>query len=318
MGNYSVKLIITGQENKDIYTDTIIKENYINVCLITPGFTQDTASGYYQLTVQFTDTSLVINSEINQWQWDFEDDGIIDSYEQNPIWTYEHGGLFSVLLIITDSSGFINDTIVNDSLIEVIGVGAEFTANNLIGSIPFTVSFSDMSYGYMATLYKWEWDFQNDGIIDSYQQNPEWTYENWGLYNVKLIISGEYGGETITDTLVKSNYITAYDLIPGFTQNGTYGQLPFYVHFYDTTQFLPNGLINLWRWDFNNDGQIDAYSQNSFWTFDEPGIYSVKLIVGNSTSMIFDSILKVQSYHLMQNGSGILCRTIIRRCSVRS
>ena len=85
-----------------------------------------------------------------------------------------------MLLIITDSCGFINDTIAKDSLIEIIGVCAEFNADQLIGSIPFTVSFSDMSNGYMTTLFKWEWDFQNDGIIDSFEQNPFCTYESYG------------------------------------------------------------------------------------------------------------------------------------------
>ena len=42
-----------------------------------------------------------------------------------------------------------------------------------------------------------------------------------GIYNVKLIVSGQYEGDTLTDTIVKSNYITAYKIIPGFTQNTT-------------------------------------------------------------------------------------------------
>ncbi|MCK4312875.1 MAG: hypothetical protein KAW88_09090, partial [Candidatus Cloacimonetes bacterium] len=50
----------------------------------------------------------------------------------------------------------------------------------------------------------WQWDFQNDGTIDSYVQNPVWIYTETGIYTVSLTVSDG----TNTDTEIKTDYIT--------------------------------------------------------------------------------------------------------------
>ncbi len=62
---------------------------------------------------------------------------------------------------------------------------ANFEANPTSGTAPLTVQFTDLSVG---TNY-WEWDFDNDGIIDSYEQNPEYTYQDTGYYSVELSLT---------------------------------------------------------------------------------------------------------------------------------
>ena len=88
---------------------------------------------------------------------------------------------------------------------------ANFTADPLSGYSPLEVQFTDISWGNITS---WEWDFDNDDMIDSYDQHPLFIYEDPGLYSCKLIISDG----TETDTLVKPHYITicnpAIDLIP--------------------------------------------------------------------------------------------------------
>jgi PKD repeat protein len=80
---------------------------------------------------------------------------------------------------------------------------ADFNANSTLGYYPsFEVNFSDLSNGYNIT--NWSWDFQNDGIYDSFIQNPTFTYTDVGVYDVKLKISNE----TIEDSLIKYGYIT--------------------------------------------------------------------------------------------------------------
>ena len=54
--------------------------------------------GTSPLTVQFTDISSGENNQ--EWQWDFDGDGEIDSTEQNPEYTYEELGTFTVSLTI--------------------------------------------------------------------------------------------------------------------------------------------------------------------------------------------------------------------------
>jgi len=78
---------------------------------------------------------------------------------------------------------------------------ANFEAEPTTGTTPLTVQFTDMSSG--ENIQNWEWDFDNDGTIDSYEQNPEYTYQDTGSYSVKLKIY--YG--PLEDGIIKTNYI---------------------------------------------------------------------------------------------------------------
>ena len=62
-------------------------------------------------------------------------------------------------------------------------VFADFSSDPLSGVAPLTVQFSDLTTGDPSN---WKWDFQNDGVIDSYDQNPEYTYNEPGIYTVLL------------------------------------------------------------------------------------------------------------------------------------
>ncbi len=81
-------------------------------------------------------------------------------------------------------------------------VSADFMADTTFGMVPFDVFFTDLSSG---AVNSWQWDFENDGVIDSYLQNPMHTYTLLGSYSVKLIV----GNGILTDTLIKVNYIIA-------------------------------------------------------------------------------------------------------------
>lgn len=60
----------------------------------------------------------------------------------------------------------------------------------------------------------------------------------------------------------------------------------------------------LWKWDFQNDGIYDAFIQNPSFTYDEPGDYSVKLVVINATTA--DSTIK-ENYITVVMYNGIIC-----------
>jgi PKD repeat protein len=64
-------------------------------------------SGPVPLTVQFTDES---TGGITSWEWDFDNDGSTDSMEQNPDWTYQNPGTYSVKLTVTGPGGNDSET----------------------------------------------------------------------------------------------------------------------------------------------------------------------------------------------------------------
>jgi PKD repeat protein len=78
-------------------------------------------------------------------------------------------------------------------------VYANFEASDTLDKPPFEVQFNDLS----SNVVSWEWDFDNDGVIDSYEQNPTHTYTDTGYYSVSLKITGPDS----SNTFVKENYI---------------------------------------------------------------------------------------------------------------
>ncbi len=77
----------------------------------------------------------------------------------------------------------------------------DFTSNTTTVDIGVPVLFTDNSNGHPTS---WAWDFDNDGITDSNQQNPSKVYSSIGTYSVKLCAT-EDALTSITTT--KVNYI---------------------------------------------------------------------------------------------------------------
>ncbi|MDD2200359.1 MAG: PKD domain-containing protein, partial [Bacteroidales bacterium] len=80
---------------------------------------------------------------------------------------------------------------------------ANFEADIIEGCAPLTVQFTDLSIGDPIA---WTWNFGDGGTSSS--QNPTFTFENPGTYNVMLIILNE---DNDSDTEVKNAYITVYE-----------------------------------------------------------------------------------------------------------
>ncbi len=158
-------------------------------------FKASATSGDAPLTVQFNDISTFTPTS---WEWDFDDNGTVDSYSQNPSFEYTNPGIYSVELVASD--GVTNYSRVKSEFI-VVGDTIFFTASPTEGYNPLTVYFNDHSGGDPTA---WEWDFNNDGTVDSYEQNPIHTYDTIGVYSVKLEVW--YGEES--QVLIQSDYIT--------------------------------------------------------------------------------------------------------------
>ena len=85
------------------------------------------------------------------------------------------------------------------------GLFVQFEAEPTFGFVPLTVNFTDESVS-QASIITWQWDFENDGNIDSYEQNPVWVYNDAGIYSVSLTVSD--AGTRETSTEVREYYIT--------------------------------------------------------------------------------------------------------------
>ncbi|MBK7978789.1 MAG: PKD domain-containing protein [Ignavibacteriae bacterium] len=80
---------------------------------IVPGFSADTLSGKFPLTVHFSDASF---GNIFNWHWDFGDGQT--SIEKNPVHTYAYPDSFTVTLIISNPSK--TDTLTKENYIAAL------------------------------------------------------------------------------------------------------------------------------------------------------------------------------------------------------
>jgi formylglycine-generating enzyme required for sulfatase activity len=96
--------------------------------------------------VQFTDTS---TTNPTMWQWDFNNDGLIDSTVQNPTFTYTQNGVYSVRLVASNGFGSMTTTKVN-----LIGVGFPTTGpTGLADMVPIAPgSFQMGSTAWISTF----------------------------------------------------------------------------------------------------------------------------------------------------------------------
>jgi len=157
------------------------------------GFSASLSNGTAPLTVQFTDQS---TGEISEWAWDFDSDGVVDSTEQSPSYTYNTPGTYTVSLEVTGPGGADTETKAGYITVYELVV-AVFSASPTSGELPLAVQFTDESTGGVTI---WKWDFDSDGVVDSTEQSPSCTYDIAGTYAISLEVTGPGGSDTKTET----------------------------------------------------------------------------------------------------------------------
>jgi PKD repeat protein len=154
-------------------------------------FSGSPTSGPAPLTVDFQDDA---NQGIDTWEWDFDDNGSVDSTEESPSHTYTAPGTYDVSLSVS-SLGVVDDETKTGFVTVFAPCVADFSADPTTGMGPLTVNFTDLSSG---DINSWEWDFDDDGQVDSTDQHPTWIYDEAGLFTVSLGVSGPGGSDSVT------------------------------------------------------------------------------------------------------------------------
>ncbi|MCD4747557.1 MAG: T9SS type A sorting domain-containing protein [Bacteroidales bacterium] len=73
------------------------------------------------------------------------------------------------------------------------------------GEMPLSVQFYNYSIG---DINIYEWDFNSDGLIDSFEENPVYTYADTGWYSVNLTVYDDFD----TNSFVKEIYVYVYKI----------------------------------------------------------------------------------------------------------
>ncbi len=267
-GKYSVTLILNETGN----SSTVTKSSYIIASngyeAPVAAFSASPASGKAPHTVTFTDQS---TGSPTSWKWNFGDGAY--STGKNPVHTYSKPGLYSVTLTASNEDG--SNRLTKSSHIIVSSIlnapATNFSASPTSGKVPLAVGFTDQSTGSPTS---WKWNF-GDGS-NSTDKNPVHTYNKSGLYSVTLTASNEKGSNALT----KSGYIAVSGVLntptTSFSASPTSGKAPLTVDFTDQSTGLPTS----WKWNFG-DGS-NSTDKNPVHTYNESGLYAVKLTAGNA------------------------------------
>ncbi|MDO8281756.1 MAG: S8 family serine peptidase [Thermodesulfovibrionia bacterium] len=146
------------------------------------------------------------NNNISTYEWDIDNNGTYDysSASSSQSHTYAQQGTYTVKLRVTDAMAATSEA-TTTAVISDTSPTAEFTGNPTSGRAPLTVTFTNSSTGNDTPL-TYEWDFDNNGSVDSTLLNPSYEYAGTGEYSVKLTVTDSDGS---TNSLTRLNYISA-------------------------------------------------------------------------------------------------------------
>ncbi len=120
------------------------------------------------------------------------------------------------------------------------------------------------------------WIFEGADTDTSYLMNPYVTYSNSGTFDVKLIVSNNFG----QDTLLITDAITVYQTpFVDFIANITSGEIPLLVEFENLSD--ENGTSYYWNFGDEYFYQSNVYEQFTSHYYNSFGNFSVSLIVEN-------------------------------------
>jgi len=154
-----------------------------------PNFTISANPVAEGISVTFTDLSTSVDP-ISSWQWDFDNNGIVDTTMQNANYTYLDNGVYTVKLTVTDNDGSIA-SITKTITVNDLSPVANFSASSYSVLINQTIAFTDLSLSFPDTLVAWNWTFGDGSSATT--QNVSHSYTINGSFIVNLTIQDEDG-----------------------------------------------------------------------------------------------------------------------------
>lgn len=264
-GSYIVQLVVTNDLG---CRDTSEGQVWINpppeVAFVFENVCTDTL-------FSFTDQSTIDTGMIVGWAWDFGD-ATAPVQAQNTTHQYANPGYYDVTLVALSDSGC--PSVITQEVYSFPLPVADFSPTDVcIGNVS---SFNDLTVLSAGAVEGWQWDF-GDGNGVSALQNPVYTYQDTGLFDVTLIATTDsVCRDTITQQVTVHPSPTA-----GFFNDTVCAQLE--MTFVDTSS-VPTGNIISWSWYFG-DGGVSG-TQSPIHTYNLGGQYTASLAVESDLGCI--------------------------------
>ena len=196
-------------------SDTSTASIKVNPCIPpTADFQADLTVFCERSCVNFSDLSI---NGATGWSWFFPGGNPSSSASPTPPpICYYTPGFYDVRLIVFNQFG--TDTLVKNSYMNVVTCPlpvADFNSTPVQSCPQYCLSFTDISSNGPITSY--EWYFPGSLSINSSLANPTVCYSNEGMFDVQLIVSNQYG----SDTIIKYSDVNVQFLPNAFASSDT-------------------------------------------------------------------------------------------------
>lgn len=222
---------------------------------------------------------------INTWAWDFGDSQ--SSNQQSPSHTYATPNTYTVGLIVATGAGCADTT--SNTVTVFPGATANFVATTECEGVG--TEFTDQSVPSQGgTIANWQWDFGVSGGTSS-QQNPTYTYANYGEYTVTLTVT------TANNCTSESTTQVTVHPVPQVSFSGVDVCLNEVTNFINTSG-ISDGQIADWAWSFGDSQASTDFEPSN--TYAAAGDYTVQLIATSDNGCKDTATQTVTVYPLPQ------------------
>ena len=263
-GEFKVSLTVT---NASGCQNTATKDKFVQITKPSVSIGNAPASGCAPYTfTPFPNASAV--DGLASVLWDFGDAGAT-STAQNPSYTYNNPGNYTVKLKITTQGGCTDSVTLANAVVTGTRTVADFTANRVQSCVDSVISFTNTSAPLATPL----WDF-GDGTTST-AVNPTHAYKKDGTYDITLTNTNN-GCPT---TIKKTGWITVLPPIAAFSyKTDCVTQLS--VFFTNQSSIDASSPVSYF-WQFGDAANSTSTLKDPTFTYPATGNYTVKLTVVN-------------------------------------
>lgn len=277
----------------------ILFENAANALPSITTFSASSTSGTAPFAVTFTAAATDPDGFAHLYEWDFEGDGVYDyaSLEGGTVThTYDRAGTFAATLRVTDNKARSSS---NTFTITVASGSAAVTNTAAVTGInaPVTVTYTIDVSGVIPVAY--EWDFENDGIIDaaSVVTNVATVVyrQPTSVIGVGYVIDRDgrkFRAESVAVTVSPG---AGPPVITSFTAASPTGVLP-----HSTILSVVSAGATKIEWDVDGDGRYDletAPTTSILHQYQRVGVFAARVRVTNAAGLTATATTTVSTSH---------------------
>lgn len=226
-------------------------------------------------TVTFDGSGSSDETSIASYTWTFTDGGTVTLTGVAPTYVFDTPGTYTVTLTVTDGGGNTDSDTMTVTVIDDVPPVADAGPDQEVEA-GTTVSFDGSGSSDNVGIASYEWEFTDGSLVTLTGVSPDYTFDNVGEFTVTLTVTDEAGlsdTDTVVIRVLPSNEPPVANAGADITV--TAGDE---VQFNGTGSTDDVGIVN-YTWTVLGTTMDPLYGPEPTMVFDEPGVYTVRLVV---------------------------------------